>query len=54
MKKWERSQVMRLTFGLIIGTAAGAILGFLLHKMGLFLPLGGIIGMSAAVLRKKK
>lgn len=54
MKKWERPQVMRLTIGFGGGIAVGLILGLLLQNVGLFLPLGGIIGMCAGVIYKKK
>ena len=53
MRKWERPQIMRLTAGLGGGIAAGLILGFLLQNIGLFLPLGGIIGMCIGVIYKK-
>lgn len=54
MKKWERPQVMCLTIGFGGGIAVGLILGLLLQNVGLFLPLGGIIGMCAGVIYKKK
>lgn len=54
MKKWERPQVMRLTVGLVGGIAIGLVLGLLIHNVGLFLPLGGIIGMCIGVIYKTK
>lgn len=52
MRKWERPQVMRLVAGLGGGIAVGLILGLLLHNVGLFLPLGGIVGMCIGVVKK--
>ncbi len=52
MRKWERNKVNKFAKGFLIGIGAGLILGLLLKNLGLFLPLGGIIGMCAGITRK--
>jgi len=53
MKKWEKDKKNKFALCFFIGIAAGLIAGILFKNIGLFLPLGGIIGMSVGVTSKK-
>ncbi len=53
MKRWEKEPLKRLTKYFLLGLAAGLILGLVTSRLGLFLPLGGIVGMCAGIMVKK-
>ena len=53
MKKWEKDKKNKFALYFFIGIAGGLLLGILFKNMGLFLPLGGIIGMCIGVSTKK-
>ena len=53
MKKWEKDKKNRFALCFFIGIAGGFLLGILFKNTGLFLPLGGIIGMCVGVGIKK-
>ena len=54
MKKWEKDKKNKFALYFFIGIAGGLLLGILFKNMGLFLPLGGIIGMCIGVSTKKQ
>lgn len=52
IRKWEKNQKNKFAKYFFIGVAAGLVLGLITNKMGIFLPLGGIVGMSIGVTKK--
>lgn len=52
MKKWEPKQVKRLAIWFGVGVLVGIILSIIFKNAGLFLPLGGIVGMCIGVCKK--
>jgi len=52
IRKWEKNQKNKFAKYFFIGVAAGLVLGLITGKIGIFLPLGGIIGMCIGVTKK--
>ncbi len=52
MKKWEKDKKNKFALCFFIGVAAGLVLGIIFKNVGLFLPLGGVMGMCVGITRK--
>ena len=52
VRRWEKNQKNKFAKYFLIGVAVGLVLGLVTNKIGLFLPLGGIVGMCVGVTKK--